>query len=384
MATTDKNNYFRLVIPKNVMRHDQCKVYSVKSQDKSCIKPSNLNDDVDGAKLKPYEWWSIKMKTLLRSQELWDLVEYGFVDISEPTIEEEETLRETKKNDVNALFIIQQAVHETIFSRIAAATTSKQAWSILLKEFEGDSKVKITTMTIVSPMRTYGEKISDETIVAKVLRSLTPKFDHVATTIEEATKDLSILSVDELMGLLQAHESRINKSSERNEEKTLQVETDNNEGNERENIEKALQVETTNNEGNKRENIEKALQVETANNEGNEKENVCLASRSCGREGFRSFHGDRDNRWRSDGQRQFNEQRNVIQCYHCRRYGHTKYDCWYKNQLMNFAVENGEKEKLFMACMDTNPKESNLWFVDSGCSNHMTDIKSLFQELDET
>lgn len=53
MATTDKNDYFRLLIPKKVMRHDQCKVYSVKSQDKSCIKPSNLNDDVDGAKLKP-------------------------------------------------------------------------------------------------------------------------------------------------------------------------------------------------------------------------------------------------------------------------------------------------------------------------------------------
>ena len=51
------------------------------------------------------------MKTLLRSQELWDLVEHGFVDLLEPTIEEEERLRETKKNDVKALFTIQQAVH---------------------------------------------------------------------------------------------------------------------------------------------------------------------------------------------------------------------------------------------------------------------------------
>ena len=67
------------------------------------------------------------MKNLLRSQELWDLVEHGFVDLLEPTIEENERLRETKKNDVKALFTIQQAVHETIFSRIAAATTSKQA-----------------------------------------------------------------------------------------------------------------------------------------------------------------------------------------------------------------------------------------------------------------
>ena len=74
------------------------------------------------------------MKTLLGSQELWDLVEHGFVDVLEPTVEEKERLRETKKNDTKALFIIQQAVHESIFSRIAT-TTSKQAWSILQKDF---------------------------------------------------------------------------------------------------------------------------------------------------------------------------------------------------------------------------------------------------------
>ncbi|XP_022974912.1 uncharacterized protein LOC111473715 [Cucurbita maxima] len=157
-----------------------------------------------------YKWWSIKMKTLLRSHELWDLVEHGFVDVLEPTIEENERLRETKKNDAKALFIIQQAVHETIFLRIAATTTSKQAWSILLKEFLGDSKVMTVklqslrhdfetllmtngesiadflsrAMAIVSQMRTYGEKISNETIVAKMLRSLTPKFDHVVATMK--------------------------------------------------------------------------------------------------------------------------------------------------------------------------------------------------------
>ena len=81
------------------------------------------------------------MKTLLRSQDLWDLVEHGFVDVLEPTIEEKERLRETKKNDVKALFVIQQEIHDTILSQIAAAITSKQAWSILPKQFQGDSKV---------------------------------------------------------------------------------------------------------------------------------------------------------------------------------------------------------------------------------------------------
>lgn len=53
---------------------------------------------------------------------------------------------------------------------------------------------------------------------------------------------------------------------------------------------------------------------------------------------------------------------------------------------MNFAAENEEEEEeyLFMACTDTNSKPSNLWFVDSGCSNHMTGTKTFFHELDET
>ncbi|KAL4362876.1 hypothetical protein GQ457_04G016030 [Hibiscus cannabinus] len=165
-----------------------------------------------------------------------------------PTQEEEERLKETKSRDAKALFNLQQAVHDIVFSRIAASTTSKEAWSILQTEFQGGSKVIVVklqalrrdfetlsmnnaetiadflsrAMSIVSQMRSYGEQISDETIVAKVLRSLTSKFDHVVVAIEES-KDLSVLSVDELMGSLQAHESRINRSLEKNEEKAFQV-----------------------------------------------------------------------------------------------------------------------------------------------------------------
>ncbi|CAL9102007.1 unnamed protein product [Musa textilis] len=55
-------------------------------------------------------------------------------------------------------------------------------------------------------MKSYGEYLHDHIIVAKVLRSLTLKFDHVVATIEES-KDLSIFSFDELMDSLQAHEN---------------------------------------------------------------------------------------------------------------------------------------------------------------------------------
>ncbi|KAH7561041.1 hypothetical protein JRO89_XS10G0161900 [Xanthoceras sorbifolium] len=65
-----------------------------------------------------------------KSQELWDLVENGYADPGE-----EQTLRENKK-DSKALFFILQSVYNTVFSRITAATTSRQAWIILQNEYQ--------------------------------------------------------------------------------------------------------------------------------------------------------------------------------------------------------------------------------------------------------
>ena len=181
-----------------------------------------------------YEFWSIKMKTLFKSQDLWDLVENGY---SEPD-DDEARLKENKKKDSKALFFIQQAVHENIFSRIMGATTSKEARRILQKEFQGDAKViavKLQSLrrdfetsvmktdesvqdflsrvsVIVNKMRSFGEQCSDQTVVSKILRSLTPKFDHVVAAIEES-KDLATFSFDELTGSLQAHEARLNRAT---------------------------------------------------------------------------------------------------------------------------------------------------------------------------
>ncbi|KAG8655170.1 hypothetical protein MANES_04G013102v8 [Manihot esculenta] len=71
-------------------------------------------------------------------------------------------------------------------------------------------------------MRSYREEISNQTIIAKVLRSLTLKFDHVVAAIEES-KDLATYSFDELMGSLQSYEARLCKSDEKNEEKVFYV-----------------------------------------------------------------------------------------------------------------------------------------------------------------
>ena len=73
---------------------------------------------------------------------------------------------------------------------------------------------------IVNQMKSYVEEVSDQIVVTKVLRSPTPKFDHVVTTIEES-KDLATYSFNELMGSLQSHEARLNRLDEKHEEKAF-------------------------------------------------------------------------------------------------------------------------------------------------------------------
>lgn len=69
-----------------------------------------------------YEFWRIKMKTLFRSQDLWDFVETRY-----PDPDEKPRLKENKKNDSKALFFIEQVVYKSIFLKIVGATTAIEA-----------------------------------------------------------------------------------------------------------------------------------------------------------------------------------------------------------------------------------------------------------------
>lgn len=66
------------------------------------------------------------------------------------------------------------------------------------------------TMSIANKMRIHGEKIEDVTIVEKILRSMTPKFNFVVCSIEES-KDIDNLSIDELQSSLLIHEQKVTK-----------------------------------------------------------------------------------------------------------------------------------------------------------------------------
>jgi len=63
-------------------------------------------------------------------------------------------------------------------------------------------------LTLTNHMKTNGETHSGQAKVEKILRSLTPRFEHVVA-IEEAN-DISTMTVRLLYGSLRAHEQRMN------------------------------------------------------------------------------------------------------------------------------------------------------------------------------
>ncbi|KAL4377627.1 hypothetical protein GQ457_02G041370 [Hibiscus cannabinus] len=307
-----------------------------------------------------YQFWGVKMQTLFKSQDLWELVEEGIAETDDAA-----KTKENKKKDAKALYLLQQAIHDDIFPTILSASSSREAWLTLQQEYRGDSKVitvRLQTLrrefetsmmkkdetiqdflsrvkSIVSQMRNYGEKCSDYIVVTKVLRSLTSRFDHVVAAIEES-KDLTQMSFDELMGSLQAHEARINRPEENIEEKAFHV---------------------------KGEYVSGAEDLKRADEQ------------MYGR-GRRRYTGRGRGRGRTQG----------VQCHYCKRYGHVQAVCWRKQNQANYTEEaefdeEGEEDcKAFMAWVDSKANNQQVWFLDSGCSHHMTGNISLLSELDES
>ncbi|XP_074328419.1 uncharacterized protein LOC141666328 [Apium graveolens] len=95
-----------------------------------------------------YGNWSIQMKVLLGSYDNCDIVESGFDEPVDATTEatvsnaEKMILKETRKKDKKALYSIIQGVDESTFEKISNAKTAKDAWEILQKSFQGVEKVK--------------------------------------------------------------------------------------------------------------------------------------------------------------------------------------------------------------------------------------------------
>ncbi|KAG6498678.1 hypothetical protein ZIOFF_038400 [Zingiber officinale] len=61
---------------------------------------------------------------------------------------------------------------------------------------------------------------------------------------------------------------------------------------------------------------------------------------------------------------------------------HSERDCYYQNKKDEANFSKDEGDKLF-SCMIVQQQPQNAWYLDSGCSSHMTGDGSLFIDLDQ-
>ncbi|KAA8520106.1 hypothetical protein F0562_014362 [Nyssa sinensis] len=90
---------------------------------------------------KNYDFWCVKMKTILLSLDLWELAEKGYVEPNSSTTlagAQESQLKKQQQKNASALSKIQLGVSDSIFPIIMRATTAKEAWDILQQQFQGN------------------------------------------------------------------------------------------------------------------------------------------------------------------------------------------------------------------------------------------------------
>lgn len=343
-----------------------------------------------------YDYWKIKIKTVLRAEGLWNIVEKGFTEPEDETNLPEQELKKietSRRQDAKALSKLQMGVTKPIFTRISTASTAKEAWDILEGEFHGDEKVRsinlqslkkdfqnlrmkdseniqsyhARVMEIVNQMKTYGDNISDQHVVEKILISLTDKYEYIVAVIEE-TKDLTKLSVKELMGSLQAHEKRRLKQAEQSENAFLS---------EAKVKPQQFAKKGGYNQEQKKSDWRKKREDNSSTYKNNQNDrgtssnpiffcNICKRTSHITSKCW--FKGK-------------------PQCNYCRRFGHIEKDCRFKIvEKANFTEEkeDSKEEQIFYACHSSLPEDKKAWYIDSGCSNHMCEDKNIFVQIDTT
>ena len=154
------------------------------------------------------------MENFLRSKEYWQVVETGVSAAADDTNlseEQQKMIADQRLKDLQAKNYLFQAIDRSILETILDKGTSKGIWDSMKKKFQGNARVKRAqlqalrkdfeilhmkdgetisdyfshTLTITNKLRFLGEILNDVTIIEKILRFMTSKFDYIVCSIEE-------------------------------------------------------------------------------------------------------------------------------------------------------------------------------------------------------
>ncbi|KAI5312971.1 hypothetical protein L3X38_042145 [Prunus dulcis] len=155
-----------------------------------------------------YGAWKAKMKSFLWSldERVWSTVVHGF---PKPTKkigkgDEETTILKTREEWTTAE-VIHKGTDTVKGAKLQMHTL--QFETLMMDENETFSEFYAKLCVIVNACSSLGEKIPEDRVVKKILRSLPQRFQPKITAIEEI-RDLNTLKVQELIGSIQTYEMK--------------------------------------------------------------------------------------------------------------------------------------------------------------------------------
>jgi hypothetical protein len=190
-----------------------------------------------------YDHWEMLKENLIRSKELWDLIEIGVtIAPADATDAQRQAATASKLRDLKLKNYLFQSIERPILETILVRETSKDIWDAMRSKYQGSTKVKRAnlqalrrefevlsmketesveeyfsrTLAIANRMSTQGQRLEQVTVVEKILRSMPAKYNYVVCSIEESN-DVTTMSIDVLRSSLQVHEQRMKFQQEASE-----------------------------------------------------------------------------------------------------------------------------------------------------------------------
>ncbi|KAB2634124.1 hypothetical protein D8674_039135 [Pyrus ussuriensis x Pyrus communis] len=239
------------------------------------------------------------------SKEYWSLIETGY----EKPVKGTQPLSEARQKELDAVKLkylkaknyLFQAIDRSILETMLEKDTSKKIWDSMKTKYEGNARVKRSTLQAL--------RRDFETLEMKVV------------CLIEESRDLDAITIDELQSSLTVYEQKFHRSS----------------------------------------GVEQVLKVTT----------------DAKTEGGSNYRG----RGRGRGGQAFNK--DTVECYKCHNLGHYRYECPKWEKETNYAEVTEEDDMLLISYVEL-PEQTDAWFLDSGCSNHMCGSQGMFTNLDES
>ncbi|KAH9725263.1 Integrase catalytic domain-containing protein [Citrus sinensis] len=354
-----------------------------------------------------YPYWKTRMRIYLQAldYEIWEIVNDGpFMpltknevgeDIPKPSREWNEFEKRKASLNSKAMNALFCALDKKEFHRVSSCENANEIWHKLEVVYEGTNQVKESKISrytrqyelfqmeqnenvysmytrftdIVNTLGALGKTFSNSEKVKKIIRSLPKKWRPKRTAIEKA-KDLNVLPIDDLIGSLISYE-------------------------------KDLAAEKGNEENKKNIALKASKRKSDEESEMDDKELAMLARR------FRKFDKKNNEQRKFKGYKNKKEKNEPITCYECKKPGHIRPECPLLNKLKKKAMvatwddsneetsnDDEQQEMTNLALMAVGEescdeldeglkKKKNKWYLDSGCSRHMTGNYSWFSSFTE-